>query len=364
MSSRLNIESSNVKVHTLVAGYFPPADSSFGDAARHATARYYVPESQRQWAAAWKTAKQEAFIDSIMRNFPIPNIICNRDADGRLALYEGRHRTETLWRFANGHLKWNGKSYAELTDIERYQFNEHTLLLLVIQDATLDQLSEVFERLNNGAPLSDSDKFWNRRHTPLVKLTLEVVLTHAGLRRVWGDVDMNNRRQLANYVGLTAGIVLDSNCFTSSYMRLHEHLELDGKTYEESKAVLEAWLEVLVNFYEEANTRFPATKRKELSKYRKIGFINAYLLTDLWNCGSDDMTTEHACKEKWLTLIGHLRNPQTAKAAAAALATKGAQNLTETKIATVIEQVEAYFRGEFRGEGSVEDSDEEDAPAL
>jgi hypothetical protein len=357
----------SVKVRSLVAGYFPPAGSAFGDAARHAVARYYVPESQREWASAWSTTKQSDFIDSIMRNFPIPNIICNRDPDGRLALYEGRHRTETLWRFTNGHLKWNGKTYSELSDIERHQFNEQTLLLLVIQDATLDQLSEVFERLNNGAPLSDSDKFWNRRHTPLVQLTREVVLTHAGLRRVLGEIDMNTRGHLANYVGLTAGIVLDSNCFTTSYMRLFPHLELDGKSYEDCKAILESTLNVLVSFYEEANTRFPTTKRRELSKYRKIGFINAYFLTDLM-CGQleEALVNENACKEKWLTLIGHLRNPQTAKAAAGSLATKGAQNLTLTKITTVIAQVEAYLQGDFQGEGSVEDSDEEDllAPAL
>jgi hypothetical protein len=227
-----------------------------------------------------------------------------------------------------------------MTEIEQYQFNEQSLRFYVFIEASQDDLSEMFERLNSGVQLTNSDKLWNRRHTPLVRLTRECVLTNAGLRAVWGETNMENRGHLANYVALVAGILIDTNCFTNSYMRLHPHLEVNG-----DREKLSSVLQMLVGFYEEANARFPVTKRSHLAKYRKVGFINAYFLTDL---AMGDMP-EHDCRQKWLTMIGHLRNPETSDAAHAALATKGAQNLTLFKIATVIKQVDDYLAGTFQG---------------
>lgn len=358
--SPLNVQTMPVKTKNLVQGYFPPADSKYGDAARHAAARYYVPPSQREWANSWNPTKQQNFIDSIMQNFPIPSIICNRDEDGRMGLYEGRHRTETLWRFRNGHLCWNGKTYDELSEIERHIFNERELIVIVIEGATLDQLSEIFERLNAGSPLSDSDKFWNRRHTPLVRLTQELLIASAGLRHVWGDIDMTTRGHLANYVALAAGMVLGPNCFTTSYMRLFDHLELSSIEEETARTRIASGIQDMISLYEEANTRFPLVKKTQLSKYRKAGFINAYFLSELRIVRGNEGDVS-ACREKWIQLIGHLRNPETSKATHAALITKGAQNLTETKIMTVLAQVNSYFEGSFEGsEESLSQSSESD----
>jgi hypothetical protein len=59
-----------------------------------------VPESQRLWAWNHKRGliKQQKFIDSVLHNYPIPNVILNH-IGGRYSIYDGRHRIETMHKF-------------------------------------------------------------------------------------------------------------------------------------------------------------------------------------------------------------------------------------------------------------------------
>jgi hypothetical protein len=355
---RLTIDEQFVRIGSLVAGYRPPNHVE--------TSVYYVPESQREWS--WKTAKQALFIDSIMLNYPIPSVICNCDEHGRYAIYDGRHRVETLWRFFNNELKWwdgqQSRRFEDLTEVERERFLERKLCVMVMYRATPTELGDIFERLNSGVRLTDSDLFWNRRTTPLVSLVVSRFIRSTELSAVWGDINLNHRKHLANYVGIVAGLATgDSNNFTTSYIRLGgSHLLLPEIEHAEAERRVSEGIDALVTLYTRANAEHPVANKNKLRPYMKLGLINAFFLAE-WMVAADT-TYKAAVITKWVRFVGALRHPETALDAKSAMTTKGAQNLTTAKIDQVHHQINQYLesglvRGRIPGWGG-EAFDEDD----
>jgi hypothetical protein len=343
-SRRLTISENFVRIDALVRGYRPPNHVE--------TSSYYVPVSQRDWS--WKPEKQALFIDSIMLNYPIPSIICNCDEHGRYAIYDGRHRIETLWRFYNNEVQWkdsqqNRRHFKDMTEVERERFLERKLCVMVVDRATITELGDIFERLNSGVGLKAYDLFWNRRDTPLVALTISKFIRSNELSAVWGDINLANRKKLANYVGIVAGLATaDSNNFTASYTRISETcLQLNSVDHDEAERRVAEGIQALISLYTRANTEYPLTNKKKLSPYTNLGLVNAFFLAD-WMAAASNIDKD-ACITKWVRFVGALRNPETEGAAKSARATEGAQNLTTAKISRVLQQINNYIDGGLVG---------------
>jgi hypothetical protein len=333
-SRRLTIDEQMVRIDILARSYRPPNHVEVSN--------FYVPETQREWS--WKSAKQSLFIDSIMLNYPIPSIICNIDEQGRHAIYDGRHRVETLWRFFNDEVRWGGRKFRELTDFEKYQFLERKLTIVTTYHATDTELADIFERLNSGARLTDSDLFWNRRATPLMSITLQKFLKSGELGTLWGGIDLGNRKHLSNYVGIVAGLVTaDPNNFTTSYIRLGGNaLLLENIDTDIAERRITEGMHALVDLYTRANSTYPVTTKNKLKPYSKLGNINAFFLTEWITAAVSDREQVIA---KWSDIIGKLRDPDTRNDMRLALSTKGAQNLTTVKINIVLRQIDNYLNG-------------------
>lgn len=302
-----------------------------------------VPEDQREWA--WKHKKglhkQAMLIDSVFYGFPIPSLILNRIGGARLEVYDGRHRIETLWRFYNGRFRWNGRLYSELCEEDKRIFRERTLPATITRNATRDQLADMFIRLNSGAPLKDYDLLWARRGSRLVSATRRLVCQNERLSRALGGQDLNYRPDLNNWVALVAGLsTWNAGNMTTSFVRLS--CEPLGLEMEVEEAKVEEGLNALCVLLEAANARHP-TNPGEQKSLRKVGNVIAFFLHD-WMEAGDETQPIH---EKWLEIIGRLRGPvEVRKATLSALRTTGAQNLTVTRIAETLAQVNAYLAGE------------------
>lgn len=321
-------------------------------ATQFATGDIYVPESQRLWS--WNRSrglqKMECLVDSVMHGYPIPSIILNRRRDRRFEVYDGRHRIETLCKYRNDEFKWNGALYSELCESDKAKFDERSLPVTVTIEASQEKLAEVFMRLNGGVQLTDSDKLWARRATPIVDATRRLVLNSERLSAALGGIDLHNRRDLANWVAIVAGIATGNTGYmTTSYVRLSEILDT-----EVDEAAVTGAVEALCDVLERANEHFPATNT-EKKRLKKVGRFAAFFLTDFL------ASPNEAAVAKWVEVIGRLRgNEQMRAEMTAALTTTGAQNLTAGKIARVLESVNAYLGGaavEHRVDLDEEDDD-------
>lgn len=132
-------------------------------------AKLRIPEHQRFYV--WGDNRKSPLIDSVMENCPLPLMVFTQHIlGGRVVWFvqDGQQRLMTLQKFILGEFKWNNKTFDELSSEERRLFLSYKINCEIIDEPTPDQIADIFERLNCGKPLTDNDKFYNRRESPVV----------------------------------------------------------------------------------------------------------------------------------------------------------------------------------------------------
>jgi hypothetical protein len=306
------------------------------------------PHSQRNFAPGWrKLQRQQDLIDSILHNYPLGNAILNKvytnpdDTDAWYDIYDGRHRLETIWKFVNNEFTYKTAYYRDLPPADRKAFNERKIPVTEITfdvETSVERqayiLADVFIRLNRGVKLTDSDLCWANRDAPLIRATLQMLTEYEDrLRPIFGGCDVHARPDLANWVALVIGLsTRDAANMTTSYLRI-----ADLATREPSMSAIRAGFDQLIRIYTAANAEWPVSANA-LKAYRKIGFINAFLFADVFRA------TE-GVEDRWIDIIGQLRDATTSAGMRSALKTTGAQNLNSMKVTKVLNQVELYLTG-------------------
>lgn len=143
----------------------------------------YNPPYQRK--SVWTDEKQSYFIDSILRNFPIPPIFLHRkidDSTGRTSfdVIDGKQRLTAIARFINNEIPASneygtgdpdadggeiidGKYFQDLTSDQnlsdlKSSFWKYDLPIEYIDPSDTGLIEEVFDRLNrNGEPLNGQE---------------------------------------------------------------------------------------------------------------------------------------------------------------------------------------------------------------
>lgn len=190
-------------------------------------AQLQIPEHQRFYV--WSESKQVSLIDSIMVDNPVPLMVFTEEIiNGKIITFvqDGQQRLITIQKFMLGEFQWNNKNYENFDEDERYNFLGYKITCEIIKNPTLEQISDIFERLNSGKPLTDNDKFWNRRASSLVSFALDELITHSELKiyfkKYVGKVaEGKTRSQLSDIIGAVTSIVKKScECIRNSFDRI------------------------------------------------------------------------------------------------------------------------------------------------
>ncbi len=131
-------------------------------------------DAEYQRGKVWSVPQQALLIDSILRNFDIPKIFLRRRADGDDFLFDvidGKQRLTAIWRFASGDFRLlrrpdlfpdlgnlGGRDWSELpmSAQDKLQFSHITVS--IIEDATNEEIHELFLRLQQGEPLNAAER--------------------------------------------------------------------------------------------------------------------------------------------------------------------------------------------------------------
>ncbi|MDC6120858.1 DUF262 domain-containing protein [Serratia rubidaea] len=123
-----------------------------------------VPEFQRNYV--WDQVKASKLIESFLLGLPVPGVFLYKNrGSNKLSVIDGQQRiisairffknefNEKIFRLKNVHPKWNGKTYEELEENDRFQLDDTVLRATVVQQ--LDPYDDssiyhIFERLNTG----------------------------------------------------------------------------------------------------------------------------------------------------------------------------------------------------------------------
>jgi hypothetical protein len=319
-----------------IAGFYDPPDEKTGTGN---TGTMFVPEGQRLWAWGGKIGcpSQVCLMDSICHNYPVGSIILNKQ-DGRYAIYDGRHRVQTIHAYLNDQFKVRDRKLSDLVEEDRETLVNTKIQVVILYNATDEQLSEIFERLNSGKQLKDRDHVWNWKVRPLIASTIKVMTDHACFTEVFGGVRFDSptalRPDLPHWVGLLYGLKCkDAARMTTSWIRMSKYKDVNLDCPR-----VHTGLNALFDFYVRANELTPLSKNSKYKEYRRLGFINAFFLADWMKASTPE--AKEAVVVKWLAVVKHVRTEAEGKDL---VKVSGAQNLDGKKIEIILTKVNEWY---------------------
>ena len=136
--------------------------------------RYEIPEWQRQ--EVWSRSKKQNLIDSILRGWKLPKFYLLRLPGDReeYEVVDGQQRLATIFEFFDNDLllsdgtakAFGGNCYEALPDKVKDSLDDYEIEFDVIEDAADEEVKVFFQRLQEGLPLTSSEKL-NSVHSRL-----------------------------------------------------------------------------------------------------------------------------------------------------------------------------------------------------
>ena len=191
---------------------------------------YRIPDHQR--FPQWTLRKKRKLIDTVFRNYTMSGIILSKkiDLDQQTIYYDiedGQTRLSILQEYYDNVFRYSenpeekasiGMKFSELSTEYKDRFLDYQLSREVVtiprtrpSDTQTSHINEMFERLQEGMPLKDFDKYWNRSSEPLVAFALELIEYYSdkdfGKSMEINNFSSNNRKRLSDICGLISGII-------------------------------------------------------------------------------------------------------------------------------------------------------------
>ena len=136
--------------------------------------RYEIPDWQRE--EVWDTTKKQSLIDSILRGWKLPKFYFQKIADEseEFEVVDGQQRLLAIFEFFDNSLQlspestkiFKGQYYRDLRAKISDSFDDFEIEYDEITDAEEEEIKEFFQRLQQGLPLTSSEKL-NAVHSNL-----------------------------------------------------------------------------------------------------------------------------------------------------------------------------------------------------
>lgn len=134
--------------------------------------RYEIPEWQR--GEVWDDERKRALIDSILRGWKLPKFYFVKVNEDDFEVVDGQQRLTAIYEFFSNSLalsddaasRFGGQYYKDLSTRISDTFDDFEIEYDEIQDASEEELKEFFQRLQQGLPLTSSEKL-NSVHSKL-----------------------------------------------------------------------------------------------------------------------------------------------------------------------------------------------------
>ena len=293
---------------------------------------------RRNRAYVWNMDMQKNFLDSILKGYYIPPIICSHsivDGSERREVMEGGNRITTLQRILNGEVR-------PLTQEEAMKVNTSSIQVVVMRGLTSKQQREMFRRLNKSIKVSDGQLYaMSEEDSPLIKEALALLEDdNYPLRQMITNHFLDTRlpdnpgkKNLENAVALVSGAINGVNYITKSYNAQESKVESQTPINREEVVRVLGFIFSIFDLADEMEMLKDMRKRRGQWNVGKL--LGAMLY--------DYHTYEHAViKHKWASYISMVRRGE--HGAEDAIKLSGAQNLNTTRYKRVCVKVDIYVR--------------------
>lgn len=296
---------------------------------------------RRNRAFVWKKEDQERLLDSILKGYYIPPIICSHAIVGgreQMQVMEGGNRITTFRRILNGEVR-------ELTPAERTQVESHTIALVVIRNMTPRQQREMFRRLNKSVKVTEGQLFaMSEEDSPLVReatafLEADDYPLRQSITELFYDTrqgDNDGKAALANAVALVSGALNGPAYITKSFNV--QELKVEEQSPLSRQAVV-SMLGKVFEVFRMANSRSPLEDRRKTKAQLTIGRLPGVILYDL-HMNPD---TQRQVQDKWADFIVRARRNEAGATQILDMRVWGA-NMTPDRHKRISAMVDIYLR--------------------
>jgi hypothetical protein len=134
--------------------------------------RYEIPEWQR--GEVWKTERKQQLVDSILRGWKLPKFYFVKLDDDDYEVVDGQQRLTAIYEFFANELplseesasEFGGSYYKDLKQRVSDAFDDFEIEYDEIEEASEEEIKQFFQRLQQGLPLTSSEKL-NSVHSKL-----------------------------------------------------------------------------------------------------------------------------------------------------------------------------------------------------
>jgi hypothetical protein len=295
---------------------------------------------RRNRAYVWNKDMQLLLIDSILKGYYIPPIICcSRPVDGRerREVMEGGNRITTFRRILRGDVR-------ELTIEERIRIESYPLTLVLMSNMDIKAQRNMFRRLNNNIKVSNGQLYaMSEDDSPLIKEAIafldedeyplrNLITEHFFETR---GADNNVKKNLENAVALISGSLYGPHFITKLYNI--QEIKIEDQTPIQREVII-GRLQQVFKVFTIANTIVPLTDRRKTKPQFTIGNWLGAILYDI-------LTNPDTIEEKqnmWANYIAAVRRGDE-NAKDASKLTNGAQNLKATRYRRICMKVSIFM---------------------
>jgi len=226
-----------------------------------------IPRPEFQRKLVWSNAHKSGFIDSVIKNYPLPEIfVAERQVDPDSGVYaemlvDGQQRLTTLYEYVTGNIDLKLEPgvpfYDGLPEEEKLRFLGTEIVVRVLSSLDMTEIIEVFARMNSTKYALNAMEINNARYDGALKRFAQRIADHEFFEhhRVFSSVDVRRMQDMRFVLEIIATML--SN-YSNRDDELEDYLERFNDSFEYEESVEKRLMTVFKFAY---RCRFPTTCR-------------------------------------------------------------------------------------------------------
>jgi Protein of unknown function DUF262 len=180
------------------------------------------PDWQR--GDVWTLDQQQCLIDSMTKGMPFGSLMVWIN-NGKKVMVDGKQRTTTISKFlSNKFQTTEGETFDRLSPVSQSFLMDSYIHILMIDDASEQDIVDMFDRINSGRQLSDGERIASQKDVSnIVNKVYETIMIPDGIlcqgwENTFGKIKAQKRKnEFANTVPLLMSSIYGVSACTTSY---------------------------------------------------------------------------------------------------------------------------------------------------
>ena len=240
----MKIDLHEIRIREIVNGYIDSAENGVVGYGGKLNIR---PAFQREFV--YKEKQRNAVIETVIKGFPLNVMYWVEDESGNYELLDGQQRTISICQYVNGDFSLNSKYFHNLTQTEKDQILDYTLMIYICKGNDKEKLDwfkiiniagvqlkeqELRNAIYTGKWLSEAKRFFSKNNC---------VAYNLGNKYINGEV---NRQDYLETV--LSWICAKEDIKIEDYMSVHQHDDHATPLWQYFQSVI-SWVQIIFPKY-------------------------------------------------------------------------------------------------------------------